>query len=75
MPVCEEGVTTTPADITTYDEATSPHAVQGAHARFTATPAHIRHTQGIRRSGCHGEQERVSPASPPPAAEPGQLQR
>lgn len=59
------GLALSPADITTHDEATSPHAVQGAHARSTATPAHTRHTQVNRESGCHGEQERESPAAPP----------
>ncbi|XP_054387262.2 beta-hexosaminidase subunit alpha isoform X5 [Pongo abelii] len=66
------GLAPTPADTITHDEAASPHAAQGAHARSTATPAHTRHTQGIRGSGCHGEQERMSPAAPPAPGEPSQ---
>lgn len=69
VPACvlcvSEGVALTPADTSTHDEATSPHAVQGAHARSTATPSYTLHTQGTRGSGCHGELERVSPVAPP----------
>nr|XP_044600825.1 beta-hexosaminidase subunit alpha [Equus asinus] len=55
-------------DITTHDEATSTHAVQGAHARSTTTPAHTRHTgqPRVRLPWRAGAREPSSPSRPRP---------
>lgn len=62
------GIAPTPADITTHDEATSTHAVQGAHARSTTTPAHTRHTgqPRVRLPWRAGAREPSSPSRPRP---------
>lgn len=73
VPACvlcvSEGVALTPADTSTHDEATSPHAVQGAHARSTATPSYTTYPghPRVRLPWGVGAREPSCPSRPRPS--------
>lgn len=60
----KKGVTTTPTDITTHDEATSPQEVQGAHARSRPRPLSLTGNLKVWLPWRAGARESSSPFAP-----------